>query len=276
MSAGNYAARRLHRPRRGDDEERGDGSAVRQRIKRQRNPTMSISSISTSASALARPDPAEFAQKMFARLDGDSDGKVTQDEFTSAMEKRFGKTDDASATGRPDAATIFQKTDGDGDGAITLEEFTTAFKAMRSSGGGQAGGGPQGAGGPPPGPPSGPPPSGASAAEEAEQVFDEMDTDKDGKVSAEELLAALKKKAEENGQSTDATNTSGASSASPDFEKLFAAIDTDGDGSVTQAELTSLFEALRPPREPHNGYAADGSPSDEAAIGSNKIGRAHV
>lgn len=231
---------------------------------------MSIPSINTanSTGALARPDPGEFLQKMFARLDGDGDGKVTQDEFSTAMEKRFGKTDATSAAGRPDAATIFQQTDSDGDGAITATEFETAFKAMRASGTGAGGGtqGPRGAGGPPPGPPPSGGQGGASAAEEAGQVFDAMDTDKDGKVSAEELLAALKKKAEENDPSTDAT---GATGATPDFEKLFAAIDTDGDGSVSKDELTSLFEQLRPAREPHARYAADGSPSEEAAVGSN-------
>lgn len=236
---------------------------------------MSITSISTanSAGASARPDTSEFLQKMFARLDGDSDGKVTQDEFSTAMEKRFGKSDEASASGRPDAATIFQQTDSDGDGGITATEFETAFKAMRASksNGGDSAQGPRGAGGPPPGPPpSGGPggSSGASAAEEAEQVFDEMDTDKDGKVSAEELLAALKKKAEENEKATGASKADGATS---DFAELVAAIDADGDGNVTQSELTDLFEQMRPPHganEPF-GYDATGKRSADAAVGDH-------
>lgn len=230
---------------------------------------MSISSVSSSSSlaGATRPDPSEFLQKMFARLDGDGDGKVTRDEFTTAMEKRLGAN--ASASGdAPDAASVFQKLDSDGDGGINLSEFKTAMETMRASRGG--GGGPQGAGGPPP-----PPPSGggeeSSASEDAQQVFDAMDTNKDGMVSSDELLAALKKKAEERaealGQSTGATTTTPTDA---DFQKAFDAIDTDGDGSISQAELTTLFQQLRGPHHgERTGYRADGEPSYEGAVGDN-------
>lgn len=234
--------------------------------------TMSISSVSSSTSlaGATRPDSSEFLQKMFARLDGDSDGKVTQDEFTAAMAKRFGSSE-AAGGDRPDAATVFQKMDTDGDGGINVSEFKTAMETMRAGGSQGGPGGARGAGGPPPGPP----PSGggddASASEDAQQVFDAMDTDKDGKVSAEELLAALKKKAEERaeaaGKSADASATAPTDA---DFERAFAAIDSDGDGSITEAELTTLFQRVRGPHHgEHTGYRADGEPSYENPVGEN-------
>ncbi|MBX3737186.1 MAG: EF-hand domain-containing protein [Candidatus Didemnitutus sp.] len=226
---------------------------------------MSISSVSSSSSlaGATRPDPSEFLQKMFARLDGDGDGKVTQDEFVTAMEKRLGANASA-ASDTPDAASVFQKMDSDGDGGIDLGEFKTAMETLRTARHG--GGGPQGAGGPPPPPPPGESEE-SSASEDAQQVFDAMDTNKDGKVSADELLAALKKKAEER---AEAVGSSGATPTEADFQKVFAAIDGDGDGSITQAELTTLFQQLRGPRHgERTGYGADGEPSYEGAVGEN-------
>ena len=192
---------------------------------------------------------------MFARLDANGDGKVTLEEFSTAMAKRFGTTGSAD---RPDAATVFQKTDADKDGSITLDEFKSAFKAMRPP----SAGGPQGAGGPPPSGGKGD----AAASAETQKVFDEMDTNKDGKVSLEELTAALKKRAEENRQPTDGTS---ASESASETKTLFAAVDSDGDGSITQQELTSFFQQLAAQRSGTEGYNADGSPKDTAPIGYN-------
>lgn len=226
---------------------------------------MSISAVSSSSSlaGATRPDPSEFLQKMFARLDGDGDGKVTQDEFTTAMEKRLGANAAASG-GATDAATVFQKMDSDGDGGINLGEFKTAMETLRAARGGP--GGPNGAGGPPP-----PPPPGggdeAAASDDAQEVFDAMDTNQDGQVSAEELLAALKKKAEERAETVGA---SGAAPTEADFQQAFDAIDTDGDGSISQVELTTLFQQVRGPHHgERTGYRADGEPSYEGAVGDN-------
>ncbi len=217
---------------------------------------MSISSLTASQTGASRPDPAEFLQKMFERIDRDGDGKVTEQEFTTDMEKRFGS--DASASGRPDAAEIFKQADGDSDGAIDVSEFKEAMKSMRQQSAATQGGQP---------PAGGPPPGGGSGAAKAEEVFDEMDTDKDGKVSLEELLAALEKKQEDGA-------TGGSSAAVDKFatevKELFQSADADGDGSITQTELASLFEQLRPPHDQErSGYAADGTPAYATEIGAN-------
>lgn len=99
---------------------------------------MSISSLTVSQTGASRPDPAEFLQKMFERIDRDGDGKVTEQEFTTDMAKRF--SSDASASGRPDATEIFKQADGDSDGEINLTEFKAAMKSMRQPSAGTQGG----------------------------------------------------------------------------------------------------------------------------------------
>lgn len=201
---------------------------------------------------------------MFARLDGDSDGKVTQEEFSTAMEKRFGASD--ASSGRPDAASIFTQTDADEDGAITFAEFKTAMAEMRSAGGQPPGG----AGGPPPagGPGGGGGAGGAEAA--AAKVFDERDTDEDGEVSVDELLAWMQQQETDRASATGSTDSAEVVQA---FSKALEAADGDGDGSVTQEELTAAFKELEPylrgPAPERTGYEADGTPTYGSTAGVN-------
>lgn len=226
---------------------------------------MSISALSSSSTAsAAAPSLDDRLQQMFARLDGDSDGKVTQKEFSSAMEKRFGASDTSSA--RPDAASIFSETDTDEDGAITFAEFKTAMAEMRSAAGQAAGG----AGGPPPagGPGGGGGAGGAEAA--AAKVFDERDTDEDGEVSVDELLAWMQQQETDRASATGSTDSAEVVQA---FSKALEAADADGDGSVTQEELTSVFKELEPylrgPAPERTGYEADGTPTYGSTAGIN-------
>ncbi len=218
---------------------------------------MTISSTSSVQSAAAA-DNSDFIQKMFARLDADGDGKVTSDEFSTAMQKRFGKTENTDGTGRPDPAEVFKKMDADGDGTINVTEFKAGMEAMRQKGRGQM-----------------PPPHGGgiwppSAEDEATQVFDQLDTNKDGTVSLAELLAANDKDSDSDAadgtSATDSTKTAA-------FEDFFKAADADGDGSISHDELVSLFEQLRKNAEEahrtHSSYAADGSTPSSSATGDN-------
>lgn len=224
-----------------------------------------ISALSSSSTAsAAAPSLDDRLQQMFARLDGDSDGKVTQEEFSSAMEKRFGASD--ASSGQPDAASIFTETDTDEDGAITFAEFKTAMAEMRSAAGQAAGG----AGGPPPagGPGGGGGADGAGAA--AAKVFDERDTDEDGEVSVEELLAWMQQQETDRASATGSTDSTEVVQA---FSKALEAADADGDGSVTQEQLTAAFKELEPylrsPAPERTGYEADGTPAYGRTAGVN-------
>ncbi len=103
--------------------------------------TLSIMAIATSLSfaqgppeRAGRPDgqgkpPRPEPGKIFAKLDADSDGNVTLEEFKKSPRAQENPTK---------AEEIFAKIDADSDGNITLEEF----KAHRPPHGGPGKGGP--------------------------------------------------------------------------------------------------------------------------------------
>lgn len=149
---------------------------------------------------------SDMASRLMSALDTDGDGNLSLEEATSA--------DDA------DASKAFGALDADGDGALTLSELSTA---LESAGGPPPGGAPPG--GPPPG---GPPPGGAqgaSAEDDASKLVDALDTNGDGTVSLDEMLAQFGDE-----ESEAAT-------------KAFATLDSDGDNAVSLQELTSAVSA---------------------------------
>ncbi|WCM87122.1 XopAW family type III secretion system calcium-binding effector [Acidovorax sp. NCPPB 3576] len=173
---------------------------------------------------------------LFGKVDGDGDGKVSQTELQSLLEKMSGGT--ASATGTS-SDELFGQLDADGDGSLSQAEFD----AGRPSGQGGAGG-PQ-AGGMPPPPPGGPGggggPGGAGGAGSASAssgstTYDVLDTNEDGVVSASELAAAA---------TADTSSTSGTSGSTTDaVTALFNAIDTDGDKQLSARESSSFIDQL--------------------------------
>ena len=63
---------------------------------------------------------------LFARLDGDADGRVSKSEFEAAL--------GAGGSNVAAADRVFGKMDADGDGAISLDEFSTALSAHHGRG----------------------------------------------------------------------------------------------------------------------------------------------
>lgn len=154
----------------------------------------------------------DMASRLMSTLDADGDGSLSFEEATSS--------DDA------DASKVFGVLDTDSDGALTLSELSTALESAEPP-----------AGGPPPGgpPPGGPPPgggAGAAAEDEASTLVDALDTDGDGTVSLEELLAQF---------SDDESETA---------TKAFSALDSDGDDALSLQELTSAVSAYRQATRP--------------------------
>ena len=146
---------------------------------------------------------------IFRTLDKNADGKVTPDEVPEERRQRF--------------QAGLSRSDKDGDGGLNLDEFKASMAAM-------AGRAPDAA---PPGQPGMPPRPNIAAA----PFFRAIDTDRDGKLSSDELAKA-----------GDALKT----------------LDRNGDGSLTPEELVppgaagqaGRPETGRPPQQGNPGVAA--------------------
>jgi hypothetical protein len=75
---------------------------------------------SQSASATASKSRSSALKDLFAQIDGDSDGKITKEEFEEAL--------GAGGTNLAQADKVFGKLDADGDGSVTLKELASALK----------------------------------------------------------------------------------------------------------------------------------------------------
>lgn len=199
-------------------------------------------------SAQQRPDPAEMAGKLFARLDTNGQGYLQKSDLLAAFDKL--PTQSTSATANVDS--LFSALDADSDGKVTKQEFSDTLgqvldqlqnQAMSSRMGGamQAGGGPGGM--PPPPPGGGGDDAGFTKAELRDQLskadssdsarttlisgvvnnFDAADTDGDGKVSFREAMAYAQSAGispDASGSSATATGAASSTASSQDAVTL--------------------------------------------------------
>jgi Ca2+-binding EF-hand superfamily protein len=150
--------------------------------------------------------------EILRKLDANADGKIDESELQAVVpDKGNGK----------DAASIIKAANTNGDGGIDSSENDALLSKLE----------PQGK---PKAPPPGPRPSGGahgvqpgSSSEDHSKIFDRLDTNKDGKVSMQELLAAT---------------TNGSSNAG--VEDLFKSIDSNADGSFTKNDLDSFLTKI--------------------------------
>jgi hypothetical protein len=143
---------------------------------------------------------------------------------------------------------MMQRFDKDGDDKLNREELAAALTEMRQAGGpGAMFGGPGGPGGPGfggPGGPGGPgfggPGSGGPGAGGG-RFFDQMDADKDGKLSGDEIPERLR--------------------------QGMTRVDTNSDGAIDKAELQAMAERFgggrRPGGDQPRGDQARGGDGDE-------------
>ena len=121
-----------------------------------------------------------MASKMMSDLDPNSTGKVTKDQFVSALESK--------GVSEADATKMYSSIDTKNTGSITKSDIETAIKSGNlkpPSGGPQ--GGPGGAGGPAgAGKPGGGGGASASGSSTSSQTYAAADTNHDGVVSAQE------------------------------------------------------------------------------------------
>lgn len=141
------------------------------------------------------------ASRMIEDFDADGDGALSKTEMDAGFKKIDDKMRSAflqmQEQASEDSEELFAALDSDGDGSISKTELEAGKETLKE------------AFGPPPGRgPGGPPPMGAADQEEDEddddtsstssssttsKVFDELDTNEDGTVSASEFAAGMDK-----------------------------------------------------------------------------------
>jgi hypothetical protein len=168
--------------------------------------SISIGSVTSGGSSSFDPSKmaSKIASKMMSDLDPNNTGKVTKDQFISAL-----TTKGVSST---DATKMYESIDTKGSGSITKSDIETAVKngnLKPPSGGPQGGsGGPGGAGGARKSGGAGGAggaAGGAGGASSSSKTYDAADTNQDGVVSAQEAAVYALKHASDS--STENTKT---------------------------------------------------------------------
>jgi Ca2+-binding EF-hand superfamily protein len=166
----------------------------------------------------------------FEKLDGDSNGALSLDEFKSGAPK---------GADRAKSEELFKSIDADSSGSISKEE-SDAFKAKAEkarqqiqsflfglqSDGTQA------------------------ASDKGDDIFGQIDADSSGGISADEFIKAF---------STSGNGDTDKTGSNDLLNKLFEAIDSDSDGSISKDEQKAFQKA-----------AQDRGPPSPASFGASQ------
>ncbi|GEO82093.1 EF-hand domain-containing protein [Pararhodospirillum oryzae] len=169
-------------------------------------------------------------EDVFSQMDTDGNGEVSQEEMEAFQPPPPPPMDSDTASallqaqeggaGMMSVEDMFASMDSDGDGSLTEEEFTSAVTGASTAGG-----------------------SGSVSSADAQEVFDELDTNEDGVVSASELAAAAPPPPPPPAGDGGAPAGGGAPPAggggavsSADSEEDYDPLDTNKDGIVSASE----------------------------------------
>ncbi|MFT3829003.1 MAG: EF-hand domain-containing protein [Opitutaceae bacterium] len=169
-----------------------------------------ISSISNSTSALTsllssstnsqqvreRAAKPPSPEELFAKMDADGDGAVSESELATGMEEMqqtAGSRPPPPPDGEqpPSASELFAKIDADSDGQISLDELKTDFESHRPA---EA--------------------ANTSATPDLSELFSKLDSDSDGKIGESEFAKLLETMSQSRQQSFGKTYTNSAASTS--------------------------------------------------------------
>jgi len=170
---------------------------------------------------------SDLKDKVFKSGDQNGDGSISKDEL--------GKLLSNSSQSNTTADDLMSALDANTDGSISKSESDAAIDKAGQQ---------RHAQGPPPPPPPADSSSSSSDKTSSNQIFDALDTNKDGTVSASELLAALSSKDSSSSDNSSSDTSSSSSSSSVDssaVKKVFDAMDINQDGSVSKSELEAAL-----------------------------------
>jgi len=181
-------------------------SAMRQKMFNQIDSNGDGSIDKSELSALSGQKASSLVDEIFGTMDTDQDSLVSMIEFDATLaklEQRM-KSGDAGMSGMPPPPDkVFDTADANSDGYVTREELTAVL--------GQKGA----------------------------DVFSQVDTDGDGKISRTEDEAFRAKMEEQMGKGDAGMQAMSGMPLPPD--KVFDTADANGDGSVTRDELTAIL-----------------------------------
>ena len=179
--------------------------------------TQAGANTSTVPQTLSATDPV---QQLFSAMDTDGDGSVSKSEMESFIQGKGGTQAQADAL----FSALTQNTGGQNAATgISEQQMAADVSQAQHSGHHHHHGG------------HGMDSGGANTASDAmAQIFNALDTNHDGSISADEFSTAFR--------TTNTTGGTGASATDP--AALFAQIDSNSNGMVSSSELGSFLTAL--------------------------------
>ncbi|MFA6138187.1 MAG: EF-hand domain-containing protein [Sulfurimonas sp.] len=165
----------------------------------------------SSSSKREKPNFEDMAQQLISALDTDSNGSIDKVEFTAAAQTLASNAGSNASDSSTKAADAFSKLDTNSDGNMSSEELIAALKDMKppEPPQGKAGGMP-----PPPPPSDSSSSSDSSSTSSLSEIFSTLDTNKDGAISQDELMALFKDSKDKSSSSTSTSSDSTSTSAS--------------------------------------------------------------
>lgn len=169
-----------------------------------------LSQITSSASSSAESDSAA----LFKALDGDSDGKVTESEFSSSMQKLADALDSQAFGSRMAGAMPPPPPPGGDDAGFTQEELSSQLEEIGSTDSKRSG-----------------------LISKVVDNFEAADANGDGKVSASEAMAYDRESSTDAGASTDSTTaaTTGAASEGALMHRLMELMRAYGNDDASRS-----------------------------------------
>lgn len=159
----------------------------------------------------AKQTPKLDPEKLFPKLDANSDGKVTKDEFKKLTEIGQGRL-----KGRAELLDkVFERLDANADGALSKDEFTKFAALAKKLAGGD----------------TGKPQAGVAALKDTDAVFKELDADKDSKLTKAEFAKLA-----------DQLNLPQLKGRPELLEKFFGRLDADSNGTLSAEEFKKVSE----------------------------------